>query len=227
MVPAARVADDGRRARTESSEKEAGGTTPTLIERAKGGDRGALAALVERFRPLLLSAAKQNRPFAPLPTVDDDDLRQQAALSLIELTLEYKAELGPVGSYLKNKLGWRLANYVRAERRRSGFGKPVAQKTMAPRALEKKTPKVGLLGRRRPGLRGVSLQSALRQLTPRQRAIIYKHHWEDKTSVDVARELGITHQSASAMRRRAEEVLREELLGRMDQTVNPSGAPTT
>jgi len=186
--------------------READEATAHLIGLAQGGDRAALAALVESYRPLMASAARSSRPAKRLPTVDDDDLRQEAAKAFIELVREYRADLGPAGVYLKRKLAWRLANYVRAERRRSGLRCALPSR---PPTSARGKPAPAAPGTR---LAGVHLQALLRRLTPRQRAVIHKHHWEDKNTAEVARELGVTLQAVTALRRRAEQALKRGLL---------------
>lgn len=178
----------------------------SLVARAQGGDGSAIATLFEACRPLIEAAVRSRLPIRNLPSVDEDDLRQETAKDFIELVQEYHPRKGPLGIYLRRKLKWRLANYLRAERRRSGRGR-IPLRPIGAASPTKRHPASARVVR----LRGVRLKSALRTLTPRQRAVLHKHHWEGKKVGEVAREMGVAPQAVTAMRRRAEAWLRQRL----------------
>ncbi len=58
-----------------------------------------------------------------------------------------------------------------------------------------------------------AVRVALRQLTPRQRSVVYLHYWEDLTLDATAAELGISKGSVHRHLDRAKQVLRTALKG--------------
>jgi len=176
-----------------------------VIARARNGDRAAMASLLTAYAPLLKAVVRSRLPIRNLPGVEKEDLQQEAALGLIELILGNLPIHGALAPYLQQKLKWRLANYLRAERRRSGR-LPIPQRL--PGATKLSPVLAGPAT-----LRGTRLRSLLRSLSPRQRTVLFQQHWQDLGTRQIARRLGISVQAVTALRRRAEESLRQSLAG--------------
>lgn len=177
------------------------GIVMELVMKAQNGDSAALEALLLRYRPLMLKHIRKMRRHLDDGVLERDDLQQEAARMAIELIHEYVAQGGSFGSYLKQKLRWRLINYVRRERDRAGrqveLDNEVGDRLVA--ELEE-----GDIGVANPRLR-----SALRQLSPKQRSVLFKLYWEEKTTRQVAEELRVTDESVRALKRRAEARIRK------------------
>ncbi|MCL5025951.1 MAG: sigma-70 family RNA polymerase sigma factor [Chloroflexi bacterium] len=164
-----------------------------------------LEDLLSRYEPLVLRVAASFRVQVRAGVVDEDDLRQEARAQMIGLLREYQPRLNSnLEAYLHTKLRWRIANYLRAERRRNRLAVPLNEDTMQHPAVELET-------RLHAGLEHPRLGNALRRLSPRQRAVIARFYGHEQSVRQIAGALGVTPQAVTALRRRAEAALREEL----------------
>ncbi len=165
-------------------------------------DHESLAVLCERYRPLIAAVATRQRSLPP--GVDRSDVEQETAAALCELAREFEPDRGiPLGAYLKAKLGWRVWHYLRGERRRTGHLPLDAVDVEAIPDSVVETPT--------PGVASPRVARALRRLSPRQRAVIAGIFWRERTEREIARELNVSHQAVTALRRRAEASLRKSL----------------
>lgn len=179
------------------------GEVSNLITRAKDGDKEAVESLLVRYRPLLLNNVRRLRRYIQGDVLSGDDLEQEATKIAIELFREYVPEAaGHFGSYLKQKLRWRLINYVRRERNRMR-----SSVTLDGDVCDNL---VGEL-RAREGLEvsNPRLRAAMKHLSPKQRSVIFKMYWQERTAQEIASELNVTDESVRALRRRAEERIRK------------------
>ncbi len=174
-----------------------------LIAKVKDGDREAIELLLTRYRPLLLDNVRRLKAHLKGDVLGREDLEQEAAKIAIELIQEFEpGAVDRFGSYLKQKLRWRLINYVRRERnkmRRSvelddDLRDNLAEELRLKDSLEVSNPR---------------LRAAMKQLSPKQRSIIFKLYWQDQTTREVATELSVTHESVRTLLRRAEEKIKK------------------
>ncbi|MBI4317157.1 MAG: sigma-70 family RNA polymerase sigma factor [Chloroflexi bacterium] len=186
------------------------GTTTQLLAEARGGDDGALGLLLVRYRPLLASIVRQMGGHSN-GILDADDLRQEAAKAFVELVKEFDSP-SPTdfGSYLRQKLKWRLTNYLRRERRKSGRQAPLGKEVLDT-LVEEMKPAFDL------DINNPRLRAALRSVSPKQRSIIFRLYWQDRSVQEVAAELNLSTQSVTALRRRAEK--------RIKKMVDPASPP--
>ena len=177
-----------------------------LVRSARQGSQEAMEELLRRYMPLIL---KETRRFRHAENTDvclsTEDVRQEAVLQLIQLVKEYSESSGACfGSYLKQKLRWRLHNYLRRERRRAlttiGLDCPEVEQ------LASELDHVVEFDLDNPRLR-----SAFRRLSPRQRLVLAKMFWQDKTVREIAAELRVTPQAIGALHRRALRQLRKRM----------------
>ncbi len=103
--------------------------------------------------------------------------------------------------YLRSQLRWKLRNYLRSERRRAGFGRS--------QPLEEVEIGSGQFDPAR--MSGLDLRSAIRRLSPRQRAVLAAKYLEDKRTGEIAASLGISRQSVAGLLRRARRTLQDTL----------------
>ena len=176
-----------------------------LATAARRGDCDALQVLYGLYRPLLAGVVARVRP--PLPTgVEPGDLEQEAAQQLCELVRAFDPDRGVnLTTYLQKAVKWRVASFLRAEARRAGH-LPLESADLSRLADE-------VAAFRSPERTSPRLARALRQLSPRQRAVIAGLYWRERTAEEMARELGVTQQAVTALRRRAEAAIRKELSG--------------
>lgn len=172
-----------------------------------GGDslRGlSVEEVLTKYRPLI-RAIVASHCRRRLPTgVDRADLEQEAARQLCELVHDYEPERGVVlTQYLRVNLRWRVSNYLRAERRRAGHLPIEAASVETIVDGSVRFPSDGVLHPR--------LARALSHLSPRQRGVIAELYWRERSVGEISRELGLSHQRVSAIRRHAEARLRDEL----------------
>ena len=173
-----------------------------LARAAADGDRAALAALYDGYRPLLAGVVGQLRPRVP-PGVERTDLQQEAARIFCESVRSYDPGRGvSLTTYLAKTVRWRVANYLRAEARRAGHV-PLEAAHLDELAEEVASSPADALSPR--------VARALSRLSPRQRAVVAGLYWRERTTVELARELGITAPAVTALWRRAERAIREEL----------------
>jgi RNA polymerase sigma factor (sigma-70 family) len=173
-----------------------------LARAAADGDRAALAALYDGYRPLLAGVIGQLRRRLP-PGVERMDLQQEAARVFCESVRSYDpSRRVNLTTYLVKSVRWRVANYLRAEARRAGQV-PLEAAHLDELAEDVASSPTDTLSPR--------VSRALSRLSPRQRAVVAGLYWRERTTVELARELGITAPAVTALRRRAERAIREEL----------------
>lgn len=175
---------------------------------ARSGDREALASLCARYRPLIGAVASRYRA---LPAgVERADVEQEAAQALCELALTFDPARGiPLAAYLKAKLGWRVAHYLRQEQRRTGH--------LPLESIDVESIPESVANLPSPGIASHRVARALRRLSPRQRAVIAGIFWRERTAREMAIELQVSHQAVAALKRRAEAAIRRELDGREEE----------
>lgn len=200
---AARIGVDRALPERPSLGAEAEADLAVLIAASREGDREALQVLYGRYRPLLAGVVAGLRRRLPVG-VDADDLSQEAAEQFVDLVRSYDPSRGTnLTTYLQRKLKWRVANFLRAEARRAGHlpldAAPLDRLADEAAASPSDPPSNPRLAR------------ALRQLSPRQRAVIAGLYWQDRSTREVAATLGISSQAVTALRRRAEGLIRREL----------------
>lgn len=177
----------------------------TLAARARLGDKQAAEQLLGCYLPLLATLVARNAAVRVTGVLSETDLWQEAYRLFFELLHSFQDRPPEAfGTYLKDMIGWRLANYVRAERRRQARSEGLASQHLD---LLIAQPPRNLAG----GLRNPRLRAACRKLSPRQRAVLFHIYWKDKEVAEVATDLGLTPQAVTGLRRRAEERLRAEL----------------
>ena len=138
--------------------------------------------------------------------MEPGDLEQEAAQQLCELVRAFDPDRGVnLTTYLQKAVKWRVASFLRAEARRAGH-LPLESADLSRLADE-------VAAFRSPERTSPRLARALRQLSPRQRAVIAGLYWRERTAEEMARELGVTQQAVTALRRRAEAAIRKELSG--------------
>ena len=166
------------------------------------GDDASLSSLCERYRPLVDAVAARYRS---LPAgVERSDVQQEAVRCLCELALQYEPDRGiPLAAYLKAKLGWRVAHYLRQEKKRAGH--------LPLDAVDVEAIPESVVDAPSPGIANPRIARALKRLSPRQRAVIAGIFWRERTERELARELHVSHQAVAALRRRAEASLRKHL----------------
>lgn len=173
-----------------------------LVARAKDGDNEAVAHLLASYRPLLLSSVGRLKRYLEGDILGGEDLEQEATKITIELIQEYRpANAAHFGSYLKQKLRWRLINYVRRERSRRSRSAHLDDGLCETIVEELRTVAS-------PEIANPRLRSAIKQLSPKQRSVIFKLYWQDRTAEEVAAELNVTKESVRALSKRAEARIR-------------------
>jgi RNA polymerase sigma factor (sigma-70 family) len=178
------------------------GNTIDLVARAKTGDRLALEALLERYRPLLFDNISNLESRLKGSTLEGEDLGQEAVKIAIELVGEYEPGKVSFGAYLKHKLHWRLVNYVRRERKKSGR-LVILDEGIKDGLVEEMRAKASL------EVRNPRLRAAMKDLSPRQRSVLFKLYWEEKTAAQTASDLNVAGKSVQSLRRRAERQIKK------------------
>ena len=176
----------------------------SLVDAARQGDSIALQRLYGCYRPLLRGIVAELRSRLPAG-LDPDDLAQETARHFCELVRAFDPAQGTnLTTYLQRKLRWRVVNFLRAEKRRAGHLRLEAAQ------LDRLAEEMGHA--RHDDLASPRLARALRRLSPRQRTVIAGIYWQERRAGELARQLGITPQAVTALRRRAEAALRREFL---------------
>lgn len=173
-----------------------------LVARAQSGDNGALSDLLDRYRPLLLGNVRKVGRYLEGNVLEREDLEQEATKIAAELIQEFDPQSTPhFGSFLKQKLRWRLINYLRRERSRMkrNVELDVDACDRLIQTLETKPS---------PEIANPRLRAAVKRLSPKQKSVLFKLYWQDRTADEVASEMGVTDVSVRALKRRAEERIR-------------------
>lgn len=110
-------------ATTENGAAAQAAPEPDLVRRAQGGDREAVDALVNQYEKLVLLEARRcvrriRGTRAWDPALEVADVQQEAWACFLELIRTYNPARGvPFTAYIAVKLRWRLANFVRRQRK--------------------------------------------------------------------------------------------------------------
>jgi RNA polymerase sigma-70 factor (ECF subfamily) len=113
--------------------------TGELLSRAKGGDRAALGALMERYRPRLVRWASGRLPAYARSLLDTNDLVQETLLRAIEVldSIEVRGP-GVFQAYVRQAVLNRIRDQVRWARRRPGLEEvPESLEDAGPSPLER------------------------------------------------------------------------------------------
>jgi RNA polymerase sigma-70 factor (ECF subfamily) len=113
--------------------------TGDLLSRAKAGDRAALDALMERYRPRLVRWASGRLPAYARSLLDTNDLVQETLLRAIEVldSIEVRGP-GVFQAYVRQAVLNRIRDQVRWARRRPGQDDvPETLEDAAPSPLER------------------------------------------------------------------------------------------
>jgi RNA polymerase sigma factor (sigma-70 family) len=178
----------------------------SLLVAARAGSSTATERIIGRFRPLVVATASLHRNWLPA-SVELSDLQQEAVLAICELIPAFDPDKGVAfPTAAKLAVAYRVRRYVRLEAKRGGQGE---EQQLKLRSLVEEA----VCGQRSldPTAANPRVRSALRQLTPRQRALIANLYWRDRSPGEIARESNTTVQAVSALRRRAEDELRAAL----------------
>lgn len=169
------------------------------------GEPAHLGQIVNDYQPLVATMVKHLVHSSRRAGVELEDLLQEANIALVELAREYAPDRGvPFGSYLKQKLKWRLVNFLTRELKRRNRTVGMDESMVEHLVAKTETlPSADVLNPR--------LRAALRQLSPKQRSVLYEVYWREKSTHEIARQLGVSPQSITALRRRAEEHLRQDM----------------
>lgn len=161
--------------------------------------------VVDRYRPLVLAMIRSLSNQSHQAGVDFEDLFQEANAALIELSGDYAPERGvSFGAYLRLKLKWHLVNFLGRELRRKNRTVGIEESMIEHLAEETAAfPSAEVLNPR--------LRAALRRLSPKQRSVLYGIYWREKTANELALQLGVSAQNVTALRRRAEAAIRQEM----------------
>jgi RNA polymerase sigma factor (sigma-70 family) len=173
-----------------------------LASLARSGDGSALEALLASYRPLLASVAAE--PSYLPPGIERADVEQEAACAFCQLVLAYdRTRNVPLAAYLKAKLRWRVAHFLRGERRRTGH--------LNLDEVDLDSIEAAIVEMPSPSIVSPRVARAIRRLSPRQRAVIAGLFWRERKASELAVELGVSHQAVASLRRRAEASIRREL----------------
>lgn len=176
-----------------------------LLAAAQSGDSEALMALIGRYEPLLRRATNQ-----PHLAAIRDDARAESYVSFVRAVRDYDAAQGvPFAGFIKARIYGDLHTLFRRtcrvwqreavvdDRRDEAFWEliedPAAERAMT--RLE----------------RQATLTAAMRTLTARERSVIQRLFFEERTQKETAAELSITQQAVAATKRRALAKLKSAL----------------
>ena len=114
---------------------EHGGTTASLVERAREGDQIALHSLLKRYLPRLKHWAAGRLPHHARDLLDTDDLVQEAVIRSIRRldTFEPRAP-GSFLSYMRRAILNRIGDEVRRQKRKDAKEEYVRDELTVPRS---------------------------------------------------------------------------------------------
>ncbi len=178
-----------------------------LVIGAKSGSEEAKLQLLERLKPLMVSAVNRCG-FGH----DREDLLQEAALAVLGGIQEYdEARQVPFLLYIKQKVYFHILNLSRKHR--------PAESLNAPSDSEEGTEYMDLLPDGSDPAQDFlakeqskALYEALRSLEPRQRQVIESYYFQRKTMKQIAKAMNVSTKTVQRIRRRALEIL-SNLLG--------------
>ena len=168
-----------------------------LVARAKGGDRAAREELARRHLPLLARLVRRY-----VPEHDAEDVAQRAVMRALDKLDSFRGEAS-FRSWL-HRIAVNVAlNHVRDGRR------------LEPRAIDEADLITNTLGTAKLVAKEAKarLSRAVEDLPPKQRASVELRLFHDMSFAEVARQMGITEDSAKANFHHALKRLRATLEG--------------
>lgn len=193
-----------------------------LVQRAQQGDHQAIDVLVQRYERLVLLQARRclrrlRVPEAWDPALEAEDVEQEAWASFLELIATYEPARGvPFPAYIAVKLRWRLANFLR--RQRKPWHDRVPLDELYDEALERAA---GRLTEDAPSLGDLAAAEARACMAPVLGALsahrrLLLRHWyvEGLDTDDIAQRFGTTAGAVRMLHRRTLAELHRLLSGR-------------
>ncbi len=170
-----------------------------LVEKAKNGDRGSMAQLIQKMQPLIYSAIRRYGRDG-----DREDLYQEACVILIESVYNYEPDRGvPFLHYIKSRIYYGIFNRTKNNIHHISIHQPLEDgeaDTLEdiiedPKAqLEQKVIEQDEIDR---------LRSALDHLSPKQRQVIELHYFAGMTLKDIAKARGVHYKGVLRLKERA------------------------
>ncbi len=208
------------------------------IRRASGGNASDLAALVDAFTPLLLVQAEYRVGAALRRFVEPADVVNDVWLVALRRLPDFRPEPGRATSGLVRFLGTVMLHHVRDLYEKHIAGKPQAKVAIAGPAssvggVELSAETTGIVTKAARAERHSTLQNAIAQLDPVDRAVVVLRAIEDQPNQVVAGATGLAPNTVSVRLRRAIEKLRkllpESLARELDERLDvdaPGATPT-
>lgn len=173
-----------------------------LVIGAKSGSEEAKIQLLERLKPLMLSAVNRYG-FGH----DREDLLQEAVVAVLEGIQEYdEAKQVPFLLYIKQKVYFRIFNLSRKYRPAESLNMPSDSEEgseFMDLLSEDSDPARVLLAKEQ----STALREALNSLEPRQRQVIELYFYQRKTIKHIARIMNVSTKTVQRIRKRAIEIL--------------------
>ncbi len=173
-----------------------------LVIGAKSGSEEARLQLLQRLKPLMLSAV--NRCGLSL---DREDLLQEAALAVLEGIQEYdEARQVPFLLYIKQKVYFHVFNLARKYRPAESLNVP-SDSDEGTEYMDLVADGSDLAEEYLAKEQSAALREALRSLEPRQRRVIELYYFQRKTMKQIAGALNVSTKTVQRIRKRALEIL--------------------
>jgi RNA polymerase sigma factor (sigma-70 family) len=193
MIEFATMADEIQAVNTEETPETPLGDEPTLelVVRARGGDRPAMEALLERCLPPLKRWAHGRLPAAARGRLDTGDLVQEAALHAIgNLDTFQPRHVGAMQAYLRMS----VVNRIRDEVRRIGRNPPPVE-LPEDHACDKTSPLEFAI----QAEAYEHYRQALKELTPKDRELIVARIEVQWSLAEIAHRFGMRTVDAARM----------------------------
>ncbi|MBZ4646358.1 MAG: polymerase sporulation-specific sigma factor [Petroclostridium sp.] len=181
-----------------------------LVQRTKKGDDQAAEQLLLKLKPLILSSIKKYASIG----IDRDELLQEGYLEVLRLTYDYDESKGiPFLGYVKAYLNYFFMNYFRGMKivydsldQDVSIGDDKVSKIDfihddSPTPLEQYVVQESY----------EELSAAIKQLTPKQREIIYLCYYSKMPMTAIARKMNMHYMSVVKLKQRAIQKLRNLL----------------
>ena len=175
-----------------------------LVRGAKKKDAGCQLALIEGFRPLMLSLIRRYVYDADAV----DDYLNEGAIVLLNSVDAYEEALGvPFSGYLKKELFYYFVNIAKSHRNAISLDAPDQNETAT---------RLDSLADKRTDIENDYVHAAdlssllcyLPKLRERQRWIIEEHYFKNRSIKEIALSIGVTPNSLVKLHRRAIKDLR-------------------
>ncbi len=210
-------------------ERQAESTLNAWAAAAQAGDEAARLALLRQFEPLIRSTAAwlwRGVLRSQLTNIyERADLIQETQRLFLELVQEHTLRRGrSFTPFIVTMLRWRARNFLSQAQRRRMAGR--RQRIDDEETLEK----VAQLGHALfPDPAAVAIErtvllDAMRQLTLRQRRLLYLHYWHDVPVVQLASAWGVSQQAIRQALQRAHRSLRRHLVADTAPQASPAPA---